>query len=698
MKSIQNILQTDGIEFLDGLMNDYLVVYEKLNASTLSFRRIGDELKFYKGRDNEEITQLNETLYTYFKEGIDYLRRVSLIFYMEFPEGWMFKLQYFNPNTPGLVNYQQLPKNNLVLTCIDTGNSIIEDINVLKRWADRLQIDVDEPIFSGFLSEFQKEKLVDYANGNVDCGNIPFSQYIIGLLNPGISHSAYSDSFNTGIDSFIFKFYKAGSKKCMPLKLVDPYMEDLIQQNKDKFGTNSGTENEIILANFVAWLQTIDMKDINISGETDDDRYMDLLCKLFNKYAQKEQKLFKDLKTNINESYTVDVDKIKNEETAKILKENPNMAKAFQVIVGSFMNKKVNDNDPMSIMDNSLKDMFNDEVSSIKRLTSSKDDQVKSFTELMKASIDDANKDNKDTEDDKVLSFEELMDKIGYSEENDENPKFEESNYENKETTNEINSKPKENEEHQNEKDSTEDNDSKDEQKHENGSELHKTDNHATEHHVEGHDKKVKTEEKTEEEKENKKETDESENEEDSKDNSKDDSNKETEEENKESENERSDNDDSKDKDNQKDDDKTEKSNESENEKSEESDNKEQKKSNDSDDNEKNNDKDVKEETDSDKSDKKDDNSDNHKNESDDSDKSDSAETHDQKHEPESHEPKEQKQEEDHVDKVDFEEKEKTAPVATKSNEKPEKPEKPQKEEKPKPEPKKKEDPNNIIL
>lgn len=413
MKSIQNILQTDGIEFLDSLMNDYLVVYEKLNASTLSFRRIGNELKFYKGRDNEEITSLNETLYTYFKEGIEYLRRVSIIFYMEFPEGWLFRMQYFNPNAPGLVNYELQPKNNLVLSCIDTGNSIIEDISVLKRWADRLQIDVAEPAFSGFLSEFQKEKLMDYANGNADCENISFSQYIISLLNPGISHSAYSDTFNTSIDSFIFKFYKAGSKKCVPLKLVDPYMDELLKQNKDKFGTNSGTENEIILANFIAWLQTIDLKEIDIEGDSDDDRYMDLLCKLFNKYAEKEQKLLKDLKSNLNESYTVDVDKIGNSETAKILKDNPNMTKAFQVIVGSFMNKKNDENDPMSIMDDGLKELFNDEVSSIKRLTSTKDDQVKSFTELMKSSME-TNSD-KESDSDKVMSFTELMDKIGYA-------------------------------------------------------------------------------------------------------------------------------------------------------------------------------------------------------------------------------------------------------------------------------------------
>lgn len=414
MKSIQNIIQSNGVEFLDNLMNDYLVVYEKLSASTLSFRRVGNVLKFYKGRDNEEITPLNETLYTYFKCGIEYIRRVSLIFYMEFPEGWLFRTQYFNPNNQGLVQYEQQPQNNLVLSCIDTGNSIIEDASVLKKWADRLQIDIENPIFIGFLSEFQKEKLMEYVNGNVDCGDISFSQYIISLLSPGITHSAYSDVFNTYIDSFIFKFYKSGSKKCVSLKLVDPYMEELVKQNKDKFGTNYGTENEIILANFVAWLQTVDMKDIDIEGDSDDDRYFDLICKLFNKYVKKEKKILKELNSDINESYSVNIDKVKNKETSDILKNNPNMTNVFQVIVGSFMNRKDDDYDSMSIMDSGLKDLFNKEVSSIKRLTSVEDNQVKSFTELIRSSMNPET--DKDIDADKVLSFDELMDKIGYSE------------------------------------------------------------------------------------------------------------------------------------------------------------------------------------------------------------------------------------------------------------------------------------------
>ena len=420
MKSIQNILQTDGIEFIDSLMNDYLTVYEKLNASTLSFRRIGNELKFYKGRDNEEITSLNETLYSYFKDGMEYIRRVSLVFYMEFPEGWLFRLQWFNPNSTGLVEYQNQPKNNFVLSCIDTGNSIIEDLNVLKKWADRLQVDISEPVFSGFLSEFQKDKLIDYVEGRCEC-DVPFSQYIISILNPSVSHSAFSDTFNTLIDSFIFKFYKAGSKKCVSMKLVDPYMDKMLKQNKNKFGDNSGTENEIILANFVAWLQTVDMKDIDIDGDTNDERYFDLLCKLFNMYIEKEQKLFKDMKSDINESYKVNIDNIKNDDTVKLLKENPHLSTAFQVIVGSFMNTKNAESNPSSIMDDTLRDMFNKEVSSIKRLTNNKDEQVKSFAELMKSSMENDSSE-KDAKDEKVMSFSELMDKIGRdTDENEEN-------------------------------------------------------------------------------------------------------------------------------------------------------------------------------------------------------------------------------------------------------------------------------------
>jgi len=403
MKTFQETIQSNGLEYVNDLMNGYTMVYEKINASTLSFKRIGDTLYFYKGRSNEEINDINSMLYTYFQNGIDHIKRTSMIFYMEFPENWLFRMQYVVSNDNNMINYKNMPQNNLILSCIDTGNTIIEDPNVLKKWAERLQIDYAQPIFNGFMSEFQKEKLTEYLS-NGDLNGISFSQYVISLLNPQMTHSALSDEFMGGIDSFIFKFYKPGSKKSTTLKLVDPYMTALIKQNKHEFGKIDGTESEIILANFIAYLQTVDIKKIKAEGETENDRYIDIICKLFNEYIKKEQALLKDVKGNVNESYSVNLEKIKNQETVEILQKNPSLTTVFQIITGMFMNTKDGDNGG-SLISGNVKDAFNKEVEQIWNHVSDKTEDVKSFKELMDG-------DNKKT-DDKVMSFTDFMKSIG---------------------------------------------------------------------------------------------------------------------------------------------------------------------------------------------------------------------------------------------------------------------------------------------
>lgn len=403
MKTFQETIQSNGLEYVNDLMNGYTMVYEKINASTLSFKRIGDTLYFYKGRSNEEINDINSMLYTYFQNGIDHIKRTSMIFYMEFPENWLFRMQYVVSNDNNMINYKNMPQNNLILSCIDTGNTIIEDPNVLKKWAERLQIDYAQPIFNGFMSEFQKEKLTEYLS-NGDLNGISFSQYVISLLNPQMTHSALSDEFMGGIDSFIFKFYKPGSKKSTTLKLVDPYMTALIKQNKHEFGKIDGTESEIILANFIAYLQTVDIKKIKAEGETENDRYIDIICKLFNEYIKKEQALLKDVKGNVNESYSVNLEKIKNQETVEILQKNPSLTTVFQIITGMFMNTKDGDNGG-SLISGNVKDAFNKEVEQIWNHVSDKTEDVKSFKELM-------DNDNKAT-DDKVMSFTDFMKSIG---------------------------------------------------------------------------------------------------------------------------------------------------------------------------------------------------------------------------------------------------------------------------------------------
>ena len=410
MKSFQDILQSRGYEFLDNLMNDYVLVYEKLNASTLSFKRIGDEMHFYKGVDKEEITQTNLALYSYFQKGIDYIKNVSLVFYREFPENWLFKFQYFVDNKTNIIEYDYIPKNNLILTCIDSGTNIVEDPDILKKWADRLQVDYSKPLFQGFLSEFQKEKINDFVQGKYQ-DNVPFSQYLTTLLNPSMTHSAYKDGFDGGVDSFIFKFYSPNNKKCVCAKIMDPYMLSIMQNGDNSFDKDKhNNETEIILTNFIAFLQTIKLDDIEVEGDNDDERYLDLICKLFNLYIDKEKKLFSGIKTEkVDENYGVNFSNIKNEETKKLLKDNPNLVTTFQIIVGNFTEyKNPNDVNPLSLLNTDLINMFNNEVDKIKEISKSKE-TTKTFMDLMKN--DDKKEDTK--KEDKVLSYTEFLKREG---------------------------------------------------------------------------------------------------------------------------------------------------------------------------------------------------------------------------------------------------------------------------------------------
>ena len=409
MKSFQDIIQTQGYEFLNNLMNDYVLVYEKLSASTLSFKRVGDELHFYKGSNKEEITSINAALYTYFQKGIDYIKNVSLVFYREFPENWLFSFKYFVDNKTNVIEYDYMPKNNLVLSFIDNGTNLIEDPDILRKWADRLQTDYAQPLFQGFFTEFQKEKIGEYVNGKTE-NDVPFSQYIISLLNPSMSHSNYKNGFTGGVDSFICKFYSPNSKKCVCAKIMDPYMASILKAGGNSFEKNKyGNETEIILANFIAFLQTVNIDKIEVVGSNDEERYLDLICKLFNIYIEKEKGLYLGNTKKVDENYSVNYNNIKNEETIRLLKDNPNLVTTFQIIVGNFAQYKNPETaSPLSLLNNELIGVFNSEVSKIKSASMEKKEKTKTFAELMAGD----NTDKKEHED-KVLSYEEFAKKEG---------------------------------------------------------------------------------------------------------------------------------------------------------------------------------------------------------------------------------------------------------------------------------------------
>ena len=387
MLSLQNILNTEGREFLENLLNKEVVVTEKLNAATLSMQKkqtsemdLNRNLTFYKGTgvNKREITIADRVMTTFYLSGMTYLSNLSKLIIDRIPANWTFVFKYFPNHQPSFINYSVLPKNNLVLCCIITsGGTKIDDCEDLKSWAEMFDVPYQEPIFKGYLSEYQKEKLRDYVEDGSN-NKESFARFIITLLNPSMKGSLYqNDGFESPIDGFVFKFISDdGVTKPMTAKLIDPFMSALISKNKSKKGYSDNTD--VLLSDFTIFMSNQDMDSIVLTKKDDGERYLELFYRLFNRYIKYKKSQLEDfdvdtndiVKESIDVDFGVDIDKISNETTKKLLKDNPEFKSIFKTLLGSFKTKK-DDNYKSIVMSPGVVRLFNDVVDKINSKTSS---------------------------------------------------------------------------------------------------------------------------------------------------------------------------------------------------------------------------------------------------------------------------------------------------------------------------------------
>ena len=387
MLSLQNILNTEGREFLENLLNKEVVVTEKLNAATLSMQKkqtsemdLNRNLTFYKGTgvNKREITIADRVMTTFYLSGMTYLSNLSKLIIDRIPANWTFVFKYFPNHQPSFINYSVLPKNNLVLCCIITsGGTKIDDCEDLKSWAEMFDVPYQEPIFKGYLSEYQKEKLRDYVEDGSN-NKESFARFIITLLNPSMKGSLYqNDGFESPIDGFVFKFISDdGVTKPMTAKLIDPFMSALISKNKSKKGYSDNTD--VLLSDFTIFMSNQDMDSIVLTKKDDGERYLELFYRLFNRYIKYKKSQLEDfdvdtndiVKESIDVDFGVDIDKISNETTKKLLKDNPEFKSIFKTLLGSFKTKK-DDNYKSIVMSPGVVRLFNDVVDRINSKTSS---------------------------------------------------------------------------------------------------------------------------------------------------------------------------------------------------------------------------------------------------------------------------------------------------------------------------------------
>ncbi len=399
MKELTQIYKDTGKQLIKDLFKDYLVVTEKLSGSSFSFKKSGEGINFYKGKNHRPINLIDRTMMVYYEKPIHYIKSIVTKNLSSIPDNWMFCFQYFPHNSPGIITYDKLPKNNLVLSHISVTSpsgkvlKVIEDPRVLNDWANALGVTALLPIFKGYLTEDQKKKITKFLDTPKEDQSAifntnSFAEYLLKILNPSIQSTTLQNDLKKPIESIIFKFYKAGTKQVIAAKLIDPYTINLMKDKEPvELRKLPADINEIILLDLLAFIEERGIKKHEILGDTEDMRYIELVSNIFNDYVTKRGKDITKIDIEKAEfakgdEFDLNVELIPSQRTKDILNSNPKLKDLFKIMLGSLKKKRKNTG---NIMTPSVIEDFNKMISKVIDVIQTKDDgKFKTFDDYLK--------------------------------------------------------------------------------------------------------------------------------------------------------------------------------------------------------------------------------------------------------------------------------------------------------------------------
>ena len=399
MKELTQIYKDAGKQLIEDLFKDYLVVTEKLSGSSFSFKKSGEGINFYKGKNHRPINLIDRTMMVYYEKPIRYIKSIVTKNLSAIPDNWMFCFQYFPHNSPGIITYDKLPKNNLVLSHISVTSpsgkvlKVIEDPRVLNDWANALGVTALLPIFKGYLTEDQKKKITKFLDTPKEDQSAifntnSFAEYLLKILNPSIQSTTLQNDLKKPIESIIFKFYKAGTKQVVAAKLIDPYTINLMKDKEPvELRKLPADINEIILLDLLAFIEERGIKKHEILGDTEDMRYIELVSNIFNDYVTKRGKDITKIDIEKAEfakgdEFDLNVELIPSQRTKDILNSNPKLKDLFKIMLGSLKKKRKNTG---NIMTPSVIEDFNKMVDKVIDVIQTKDDgKFKTFDDYLK--------------------------------------------------------------------------------------------------------------------------------------------------------------------------------------------------------------------------------------------------------------------------------------------------------------------------
>lgn len=360
IRHLKEVHEKMGDEFLNKLLNEYLIVNEKVNGSFLGFKKnqSDDTLKFFNKRN--EIGYIDMVLSRFYNKPIFHLDNLPKEKLERIPSNIYFGMEYISDSDANRQDYGRLPKNGLLLNFIhelgESGEVIktIQDKNILDEWAEFLEVDGPTTVFEGQLNDDQKVEIMDFIYSSEDelidkFKTKSFIKYVISVLNKDFRENFLADSIVRDINGLVFRFYEGDREnpksKTFLAKLIDPIFKNRIEKEEVKREGNMAQDYTwLIVIDLMNFIESYDLKTINnwkITGNDFQNRYIKFVNKVFREFIDKFKYKYDGLELNkpdylSSDEFDLNMDMINDPYVLDLINQSETYKEIYKILLNFF--------------------------------------------------------------------------------------------------------------------------------------------------------------------------------------------------------------------------------------------------------------------------------------------------------------------------------------------------------------------------
>ena len=147
-----------GSKYIPRLFDDEVEITEKIDGSQFRFG-VNSDGKVVMASKNNDIT--NGNIPKMFSKAADYVYRYSHVI-EQFDNDTYFYGEYLEKPKHNVLNYERVPKNNIMLYGVKIGDKYVSSYDEIKEYADKLDLEVVPIIYTGKIENPEQiEELLD---------------------------------------------------------------------------------------------------------------------------------------------------------------------------------------------------------------------------------------------------------------------------------------------------------------------------------------------------------------------------------------------------------------------------------------------------------------------------------------------------------------------------------------------------------